>query len=190
VGPLALGLLSGPAEVGAFGVATRIESMARRLPYAAFGAALPVFSASVRRARVRARLERAIAAFAAGAALTLVVAGGPLVRLLYGASFAAATVPLMWAAAALVPSLVNASRKVYLNAIGGERIVVRLSTVALTVQVAAAIVFVPRLGATGAVLALAAGDLAIWWPLRAADRPSPASDRMRDATPMPASASM
>ena len=68
-----------------------------------------------------------------------------------------------------MPSLVNSSRRVYLYAEGRERIALRWSVVALSIQAAACLVLVPRFGATGAMGALALGEAAVWLPLRWAD---------------------
>ena len=169
LGPLMLGFFSTPSEVAAFGVATRIEGVARRIPYAAFGAALPVFSSDRGRGTaVRARFDAALKIFALAAGSLLVVGAAPLVRYSYGPDFLRATLPLTLCGAALVPSLLNGSRKVYLNANGGERIVVIWSAIALGVQASLATLLIPRLGASGAVAALAAGDAAAWLPLRKA----------------------
>jgi O-antigen/teichoic acid export membrane protein len=171
LGPLLLGVLSGPAELAAFGVATRLEGVARRLPYAAFGAALPVFSSPAGQTDgVRARFDALVRAFAIAAGLLLITGAGPLVRLTYGGAFVGAAVPLMWAGASLLPSLVNGGRKVYLNATGRDQIVLRWSATALAIQIAAAVVLMPRFGASGAMAAIGLGEIAIWMPLRRADR--------------------
>ncbi len=200
VGPIVLGWLGGPADVAAYGVATRIESVARRISSAAFGAALPVFSSSQRRANdpatvaprpdVKASFDRAVGVFASASAVAIVVFASPLVRLLYGASFSSAVVPLMWAGAALVPSLVNTSRKVYLNATGGERTVLAWSAVALALQAVTALLLVPHDGAAGAAIAVGVGEVAIWAPLRAADRRRASQVLPHDALLAPASASV
>ena len=173
IAPLMVGWLAGTGEVASFGVAVRLETAARRAPYAAFGAALPVFAGEAtagRSQQVRSRFERGLRWFAAVAAATLVAFARPIVRVTYGAAFAAAAWPLAIAGAGLVPALVNSSREVFLYATGREREALQWGTTALAVQAVACILLIPRFGASGAMAALAAGELAVWLPLGAAAR--------------------
>lgn len=170
--PLMLGYLGGAGEVAAFGVASRLESVARRLPSAAFGAALPVFSREMRRGQpdaVRARFDGTLRLFAVAAAGALVVGATPLVRFTYGVHFAAAAKPLLVAGLGLVPAIVNSGRKVYLYAAGREQIALRWSVVTLAVQTTACFALVPHFGAAGAMCGLAFGEAIVWLPLRMAD---------------------
>ena len=170
--PLLLGSLASAGEVASFGVAARLESTARRLPYATFGAALPVFAREAGGGEpdaLRARFDPVLRWFAIAAAVGLIAGAAPIVRATYGAGFAAATWPLVWAAVGLVPSLVNHGRQVYLNATGHEHASLRWSAVAWTVQAVAGVTLIPRFGAVGAMCALLLGEVAIWLPLRAAD---------------------
>jgi len=172
LGPLLLGGLAGTGEVASFGVAAGLAGAARRLPSSAFGAALPVFSRGAESgdaASARAQFAGAVRWFALAAAVVLVVGASSIVRLTYGAPFAAAATPLLFAGLGLVPTLVNASRKVYLFASGRERIVLRWSAATLAVQVAACLLLIPRFGAAGAMAGLAIGEAVIWLPLRRAD---------------------
>ena len=171
--PLLLGYLSSAVEVAAFGVASRLESIARRVPHAAFGAALPVFaheSTHGRSESLRARFDGALRWFAIAAALVIVVAATPIVRLTYGDRFAEAAWPLMWAGVGLVPSLVNNGRKVHLYAAGAERVALRWSVVALAVHAAAGVALIPHFGAAGAMWSLGIAEAAVWLPLRAVDK--------------------
>lgn len=171
--PLVLGSLAGTGELALFGVASRIEATARRVPFAALGGALPVFSSEAARgkaAAVRSHFDRVLLVFAASAATVLVLGAVPIVRVTYGLQFAAAAQPLMWAGFGLLPVLFNASSRVYLNATGRERAAVRWSAVAWAVQAALCLALVPHWGATGAMLALGAGEAAVCLPLRRASR--------------------
>jgi O-antigen/teichoic acid export membrane protein len=168
VAPLMLGYLSGPAALAAYGVASRIGNLARMLPHAAFGGALPVFSHELRHGTsdgVRARFERVLLVFAGLAAVLLAAGAGPIVLVTYGDGFQGAVVPLMWTAAGLVPALMNSSRKVYLYAAGGERVAVKWSAAALVIQLLACAALIPSFGAAGAAAALTAGEALVWWPL-------------------------
>ena len=53
-------------------------------------------------------------------AVALALLAAPLMRLLFGAPFAAAGPVLIWVAIGLVPAVSNSSRKVFLFAAGGE----------------------------------------------------------------------
>ncbi len=171
VAPLLLGSLAGTGEMASFGVAVRLENVARRLPYAVFGAAFPIFAGSHAEPasdRWRARFDAGVRWFALAAGGLLITGAAPIVKVTYGRAFAAAAWPLAWAGAGLVPSLVNSSREVFLYATGRERIALRWGAVALGVQVVACVLLIPRFGASGAMMALAAGEAAVWLPLRAA----------------------
>lgn len=167
--PLMLGRLSGIGEVALFGAAWRIGSAVRMLPQAMFGGALPVLTAATAEGSrsVASRFDRILSVAAAAAAAALAVLAGPILRVTYGANYADAAVTLTWVAIGLWPFLVNSGRKVSLYAAGRERDAVRWSGVALAIQVVGCTVLIPPFGAAGAALALAAGEIAVWWPLRA-----------------------
>jgi O-antigen/teichoic acid export membrane protein len=173
IAPLMLGYLSTPAELGHFAAASRVGSVARLAPQAVFAGALPVLSHE--HARDRASAERvyqvfdamllgAAAAVAAGCGLF----GTPLLRLVYGPSFAPAAPALLWIGIGLIPLLSNSGRKVFLYASGGEARVVRWSAIGLIVQACLGFVLIPALGSVAAAVSVALGEAAIWWPLRRA----------------------
>jgi O-antigen/teichoic acid export membrane protein len=93
-----------------------------------------------------------------------------ILRLTYGGSFASAAPALAWIGVGLVPSLVNNARKVYLYASGRERAAVQWTAVSLGVQALGSLALIPSFGASGAASAMAIGEAAVWWPLRAAVR--------------------
>src|SRR5262245_15590664 len=160
LGPLLLGAAGTPADVAASGVAQRLEAIARRLPSAACGAALPVLAADVERGDaqpLRAQFDGAILRFALAAAGLLAAGAWPIVRVTYGAAFLGAVPVLVWAGVGLVPSLTNAARKVYLFASGRETTVLRWSAVACAVQAFACLALIPSFGAAGAMIAFVAG---------------------------------
>ncbi|MGE5245796.1 MAG: lipopolysaccharide biosynthesis protein [Betaproteobacteria bacterium] len=169
VAPLLLGALAGAGDVASFGVAVRLESVARRLAYAVFGAAFPIFAGTEEEEpseRLRSRFDAGVQWFAAASGAALVLWAAPLVRLTYGPAFSAARWPLVWAGIGLVPSLVNSGREVFLYATGREQTALRWGAVALAVQVAGCVLLVPRFGASGAMAALAAGEMGVWLPVR------------------------
>ena len=169
MGPIVLGVAATPADVAAFGVAQRLEGAARRLPSAAFGAALPVLTDDIERTGetpVRARFDGALRWFALGAATVLSVGAWPIVRFTYGEAFAGAWAALSWAGIGLVPSLTNAGRKVYLYASGRETIVLRWTAIGCAIQAIGCAALIPRFGAVGAMAAYVVSEAAIWLPLR------------------------
>src|SRR5262249_27351805 len=165
--PLMLGRLSGIGEVALFGAAWRIVSLVRMLPQAIFGGALPVLAAAREGfADVARRFDRVLSVSAAVAAAGLAVFASPVLRATYGPDYAGGALTLMWVAIGLWPFLVNSGRKVGLYAAGRERDAVRWSAVSLAIQVAACAALIPRFGAAGAALGMAAGELAVCWPLK------------------------
>jgi O-antigen/teichoic acid export membrane protein len=173
VAPLMLGALSTSSAVGLYAAASRFGRVAALAPQAVFGGALPVLSREFERDRAQTgrlfqRLDLALLGFAALAAAGYAALAPLLLRLAYGPSFVAAAPALMWIGAALIPALSNSGRKIALYAAGGESAVVRWSSVALIVQIAAAALLIPTLGSTGAAVAVFLGEAAVWLPLRRA----------------------
>lgn len=174
VGPLMLGSLSTSVELGLFAAASRFGRFARLAPQAIFAGALPVLSHEYARDRVEAQrvvqtFDRALLAATTTLAVGCLLLARPLLQLIYGAPFVAAAPALVWVALGLIPGLTNSSRKTALYAAGGESTAVRWSAVALGVQVASAAVLIPTLGSTGAAIAVAIGEAAVWLPLRRAN---------------------
>ena len=175
VAPLMLGYLAAPVELGWFTAASRIGRVARLTPQAIFAGALPVLSHEYARDRAGAHrvsrtLERLIAAAAASGVVASLLFAAPLMRLIFGASFAPAAPSLMWVAIGLVPSLSNSTRKIFLYAAGAESIVVRWSAVAVVLEIAAGAALIPALGSVGAAISVAMAEAAILMPLRRAGK--------------------
>jgi PST family polysaccharide transporter len=171
VGPLMLGLLGTPVEVGWFGAASRVGRAAKLAPQAIFAGALPVLSHEYGRDRAEAQrvsrmLDRALIALSVAVAIVCALFAPLVMRLLYGPAFAAGAPALVWVAIGLVPALSNSGRKIFLYAAGGEALVVRWSAAALAMQVAAGALLIPSLGGAGAAMSVAIGEAAIWLPLR------------------------
>jgi len=198
VAPLMLGALSTDGELGLFAAASRFGRFARLAPQAIFAGALPVLSHEYLRdraeaARVSRTLGRWLLVAASAAAVACVLFARPVLQLIYGATFVTAAPALMWVAAGLIPALGNSARKVALYAAGAETVAMRWSVVALIVQVAIAAAFIPFLGATGAAIAVAVGEGAIWFPLQRAEstahRPAASPYQHVPGDDMPLSAS-
>jgi len=170
IGPLMLGYFSTQADVGAFAAAARFGTVARLAPGAIFAGALPVLSREYSvdpesGARTHTAFDRALTLFALALAIPFVLLAGPLVRLVYGPSFAAAAPVLIWVGLALVPALTNSARKISLYALHEEGTVLRWSAIALALQVIAGVALMPALGAVGAAASVALAEAVIWIPL-------------------------
>lgn len=173
IGPLMLGYLATPSELGLFAAASRFGHVARLVPQAIFAGALPVLSHEYGRDRAAARrvfrtFDRALLVLTITTASACVLLAAPLVGLVYGPSFANAAPALVWVGVALLPALSNSAKKVFLYAAGGEGLVVRWSAAGLLVQAVAAAVLIGAMGATGAAVSVAVSEAAIWLPLRRA----------------------
>jgi O-antigen/teichoic acid export membrane protein len=171
VGPLMLGSLSTSVELGLFAAASRFGRFACLAPQAVFAGALPVLTHEYARDRAGAHrvvqtFDRALLATTAAFAAGCLLLARPLLARIYGASFVAGAAALVWVAIGLIPALTNSARRIALYAAGGESVVVRWSVVALVVQIVSAAVLIPAVGGTGAAIALALGEAAVWLPLR------------------------
>ena len=190
IGPLLLGYLSSPSEIGLFAAASRFGSVARLAPQAVFAGALPVFSHEHARgdggdtaARLFRPFDRALMIGAAAFATICALFAAPVLGLVYGPSFAGAAPVLVWVSVGLIPLLSNSGRKVFLYATGGEAMAVRWSAVALFIQVCVGVWLIPGMGGAGAAVSIAAGEAVIWWPLRRRLRMSaPSSPRRAPAS--------
>jgi O-antigen/teichoic acid export membrane protein len=171
VAPLMVGVFSTSTEVGLYAAASRFGQLAKLAPQAVFGAALPVLSHEFGRDRPTAQrlfvmLDRVMLAFGASTAAACLLAAPFLVGTVYGSSFIAAAPALMWVGVGLIPALSNAARQVTLYAADGEALVVGWRAAGLAVQVVSAAVLIPMFGSTGAAVSVAAGEAAVWIPLR------------------------
>jgi O-antigen/teichoic acid export membrane protein len=169
VAPIALGYLATTEQVALFGASSRLAGLVKMAAQSAFAGALPVLAGEIARgaaSRIRAQFHTALRAFTLVAAVFLATFSGPLLRATYGTAFVAAAPALVWIAVALVPTLINSGRKVFLYAAGRERTATMWSAVALGIQGAGCLMLVPRFGASGAAMAILAGEISIWWMLR------------------------
>jgi O-antigen/teichoic acid export membrane protein len=169
VAPIALGYLATTEQVALFGASSRLAGLVKMAAQSAFAGALPVLAAEVARgaaSRIRAQFHTALRAFTLVAAVFLATFSGLLLRATYGTAFVAAAPALVWMAGGLVPTLINSGRKISLYAAGRERTATTWSAVALAIQGAGCLMLVPRFGASGAAMAILAGEISIWWMLR------------------------
>jgi O-antigen/teichoic acid export membrane protein len=173
VGPLMLGYLSTPSELGLFAAASRFGTVARLAPQAMFAGALPVLTYEHQRDRASAeRVFRNVDMILLGATAAIAAASAlyaaPALRLVYGAPFEAAAPTLLVVSIGLIPLLSNSACKLLLYAAGRESRVVGWSAAALLIQVCLGAMLIPTLGSIGAAASIAAGEAIVWWPLRRA----------------------
>ena len=187
LGPLMLGALATPTDVGWFGAASRIGRGVKLAPQALFAGALPVLAQAFDRdagsaTRLSGSLDRALAMLSLSTSVVCAILAPILMSLVFGRPFTAAAPTLVWIASGLVPSVANSARKVFLYAAGLEAVVVRWSAAALAVQALTAAGLIPLFGSAGAAAALAIGEAAIWLPLR---RTVPCRETAQRATRTP-----
>ncbi len=169
--PLTLGYLSTQTELAWFGAASRLGGVAKIVPHALFGAALPSLSAERgtvdgRPRSLWRRFEPLLFGLTLVMAATLAVLAGPLLRMTYGSGFLPGVSPLVWVAIGLIPTLTNSGSRVYLYALGEEEYVVRWGAMGLVIQSVVGLALVPSLGASGAAASIALGEAVVWAPLR------------------------
>jgi O-antigen/teichoic acid export membrane protein len=141
------------------------------VPHAAFAGALSLFARHAAEGDAESygnAFDIVVSGFAVVAGLVLAAGATPLLVALYGPAFAAAAPALIWVGLGMVPSLVNAARKVRLYAVGRENVALHWSAVTLVLQVVMCAVLATRSGAAGVAVAMAAGEAAVWWPIRRA----------------------
>ncbi len=187
IAPLMLGYLATSPALGLFAAAARVGRVARLIPSALFAGTLPVLSrehghdhaAAGQTFRAFDKMMLALAVASCGACALF---AAPIVRLVYGPSFAAAAPALVWIGAGLAPTLSNSARKLLLYAGGREAVVLRWTLIGVVVQAACALPLIAMFGATGAAASVAIGEGAIWLPLRrAAPEPRGAEPQLAPA---------
>ncbi len=164
-GPIMLGYLRGPLEVGWFGAASRFSEAAKLIPYGIFGALYPVF-ASEKDADHFNQINSILNILAAVLALGLCLLASPILLLSYGTNFLPGVPILVWLGVGILPSLSNGTRELYLYAVGDEAYANGLRVVALVVQLGAGVILVSYFGGAGLAVSLLLGEIAIWFPLR------------------------
>jgi O-antigen/teichoic acid export membrane protein len=118
----------------------------------------------------RSRMQRLVAisaritfSFSLLASIVFLVAGGPLIYLLFGAEFRASTVPLYILLLAQLTGAFGSLSITLLNMTGHERDTAKATAIAVLINCACALVLCPFFGATGAALATFA-SVAVWQP--------------------------
>ncbi len=152
-----LGALKGQAAVGVYAAAYRLLETVLFLSWSLARAVYPAMSASTDRARVRRGLESAIAAVAlvyVPFGVALWIDAGPILRLLYGASYAPGGAPVVrWLAAAPLAFGVGFLANFALLARRRRWEVAAASAVAAAYNVGMNLLLIPHLAGTGAAIA-------------------------------------
>ncbi|WP_437603852.1 oligosaccharide flippase family protein [Sorangium sp. So ce590] len=175
---LMLGWMSTPGAVGDMSAVQRVIGGAMVLPGVVRAAVFPAFVAS-RSASVRRRLAAStfLGLMAAGVLLSAAVwwLGAPLVRLVFGAEYAGAVLPLQLLTTALVWMLPEFAIGPMLFATGQQRPYAALWVASVLLIAAGNLWAIPAHGAAGAALVklvvtfgLVAGEVIVLW--RARDR--------------------
>ncbi|MGB7159507.1 MAG: oligosaccharide flippase family protein [Tepidisphaeraceae bacterium] len=150
-----LGLLAAPASVAGYQLAWRVIAATLFVPITVGTTLYPDLAASGADPHNRRRFGRALVGLTVVGllgTLLLILLASPLCRLLYGPQ-APAVVPLLKAAAVLVPMLfVEGLIATSLQAMHRERAVVRFMLIGLAAGVATNVALVPTIGAIGAVV--------------------------------------
>ncbi|MDP9342861.1 MAG: oligosaccharide flippase family protein [Actinomycetota bacterium] len=151
-----LGALKGQAAVGVYAAAYRLLETVLFLSWSLARAVYPMMSADAERSRVRRGLEQAVAAVAliyVPFGVALWIDAGPILRVLYGASYAAGgTSVVRWLAAAPLVFGVGFLGNFALLARRRRWEVAAASSVAAAYNVGMNFVLIPHLSGTGAAI--------------------------------------
>ena len=168
---LLLGYLRGETEVGQFGMASRFFEAARLIPNGIYDAAFPALAAAQKSGerndrKLFQKLGQIILAYTVIVVVFLIFFSRQVIHLTYGDAFISATPALTLFGVALLPTLHNALMEVYLFATGDEKYATKLGFFGLTIQIFVSIPLMLFYGASGAVIGILIGELAIWLPLQ------------------------
>ena len=150
--------MTSAAEVGQYAAASRFVEAGRMLPNALFGALFPALSAlttdSLALNRVFRRAMIGLGAYGIAFGVGILLAGGWIISLTYGARFESASSILMLLAWTLLPGLLKSGYLVYGYARGREAYVNRVLAVTLIIQLLSGLWLIGQYGAAGAALSL------------------------------------
>jgi O-antigen/teichoic acid export membrane protein len=164
---LALGLFHPDSEVGIYRVAVQMTlpvlfaQQAVNAIQAPHIAHLYAAGDMTRLQRMVTQSSRAVLAVSASAALVVILFGEPLIRVLFGAEYTAAYVPLVILALGKTVNSAMGSVASLLNMTGHERDAMRSILVAAVLNVVLNVTLTPAWGMTGAAIATAA-TLVVW----------------------------
>jgi len=158
-----LGASQPDAAVAAYGVAARTSTVVG-MPLLVIYGVLPPMIAGLHASGETVRLQRLLrmcatiaAVPAASLAVVFVVAGGPLLGLVYGANYRVGAVPLAVLSAGQVVSVGTGVCGMVLAMTGNQRRMLSVTAASASATVAALLLLVPVWGATGAAVVSALG---------------------------------
>jgi O-antigen/teichoic acid export membrane protein len=162
---LLLTTLVGFGAAGVYQAAYKVFELALVLPGAANAAAYPVISAYLAADRARAarayhRLQGGMFVVGLPLSALLYIGASPLVNMLYGRAYTAATPMLAILAGAVLLSYVNAAPITLLSASPRQAALTVVTACGLVVNLACNAVLIPRLSGQGAALAMIASEAA------------------------------
>ncbi len=170
VGTILLERFTDTSQIGYYTASVRFVEAGRVLPNALFGALLPALAAlSAQPAAMRQTFRRTLiglAVFGGLLGLFFSMVGGMILNFTYGADFTPAESALQIGMWGLIPALLRAGYTLYWYALGRERLTNIATGVSLIGQIGLSFWLIPRYGAAGAALAVAAGEmiaLALLW---------------------------
>jgi O-antigen/teichoic acid export membrane protein len=142
-----LSKLSGNYATGIYSTAYRAMEMFQLIPYGVLYSLLPNLTRHGLEGSERQRLERAMGLlFSAALAIVLAaqVLAGPAVRIFLGVPYAESAVAIKILIWALIPMYINYSLNIALLAAGREKVFLATSSVCVTVNFLANLLFIPR----------------------------------------------
>ena len=143
----------GTEVLGVYVIAVVIAEMIQRGPNIAGAVLLPKVLRGVDDDHTMSlAVSRRVLAFSLLAALGVVLAGGPLIRWVYGTPFAGAHVPLLWMLPGLVASGFGSVLNTKLAGRGYPPVTMWAPGAALAINVALNLVLIPRFGLVGAAV--------------------------------------
>lgn len=163
--------LAGEAEAGGYNAAYRLFNLALLVATYAGASALPLFAAACEEQHSElARLGRALALGGLGLALAVATLAEPLLVLCFGADYAPAAPALRALAVAIAAVHVSSWTFTRLTAEGRSGVIAALSFVALALNLALDLWWIPSHGALGAAWATSATEVAVMLLALAAPR--------------------
>jgi len=165
IGTLYLFRYSGAEQTGIFSSASQIVEGSQLIPMALVGAAFPLICRAAanpdKLASMFERLTSILIFIALFVATTGTVVSATIVRLLYGASYAASGTLLRLLIWTVLPVFLHYSLAYFLIAIGRQRVVPISALIGLAVSLACNALLVPRFGGLGAVYSTLAVEVSI-----------------------------
>jgi O-antigen/teichoic acid export membrane protein len=160
-----LSKLSGDYATGIYSTAYRAMEMFQLIPYGVLYSLLPNLTRHGLEGSERQRLERAMGLlFSAALAIVLAtqIFAGPAVRLFLGVPYAESAVAIKVLIWGLIPMYINYSLNTALLALGKEKVFLATSSVCVSVNFLANLVFIPRFSWPAAAVITIATEIVLF----------------------------